>query len=99
MYITALKAFTYRDSTTGALTSIGHGTVAEVDSTVGNALISAGLAEAYTLVSPTGKKSITDMTETDVSAYATAQVSDENLVAGNIKKDVTILGVTGTYEA
>ena len=47
---------------------------------------------------PSGKKSLTDMTETDVSGYATAQVVDANLVAGNIKKDTTILGVTGSYE-
>lgn len=30
--------------------------------------------------------------------YATAQIVDADLVAGNIKKDVNILGVTGTYE-
>ena len=47
---------------------------------------------------PTGKKNITDTTETDVSAYATAQVVDANLVAENIKKDVVVLGITGTYE-
>jgi len=50
-------------------------------------------------ITPTGKKSITDTTETDVTNYATAQVSDSNLKATNIKKDVTILGVTGSYEA
>lgn len=98
MKIKALKAFTVRDSSTGALTSIAHGAVAEVDSDLGSELITEGLAEAYTLVNPTGKKSITDMTETDVAEYATAQVVDANLVAGNIKKDVTILGVTGTLE-
>lgn len=48
---------------------------------------------------PTGKKVITDTTEVNVSSFATAQVVDENLVAANIKKDVVILGVTGTYEA
>lgn len=49
-------------------------------------------------VTPTGKKTITGTAEVDVSEYATAQVVDSNLIAGNIKKDVTILGVTGTYE-
>jgi hypothetical protein len=34
-----------------------------------------------------------------ITPYATAQVVDSNLTAENIKKDVTILGVTGTYEA
>lgn len=46
----------------------------------------------------TGKVSITSTEEVDCSAYATAQVVDANLIAENIKKDVTILGVTGTYE-
>lgn len=57
------------------------------------------IANKYTgAVTPTGKKTLTNTTETDVAAYATAQVVDANLIAGNIKKDVTILGVTGTYE-
>ena len=47
----------------------------------------------------TGKVEITDTSEVNVTAYATAQVVDANLIAENIKKDVTILGVTGTYEA
>ena len=46
----------------------------------------------------TGNINITSTEQIDVSDYATAQVVDANLVAGNIKKDVTILGVTGTYE-
>lgn len=128
MKIKALKPFTMRDESTGALTSIGCGAVATVTDTVGNSLISDGLAEEYTLISPTGTKNITengediDVTqyasanvnvpnpstgkveitgtaEVDVTEYATAQVVDANLIAGNIKKDVTILGVTGTYEA
>lgn len=58
------------------------------------------IANNYTgAVTPTGKKNITDTTEVDVAEYATAQVVDANLVAENIKKDVTILGVVGTYEA
>ena len=97
--IEALEAFTHRDSSTGKLTTMAQGEVAEIDETVGGQLIEEGLAEAYTLITPTGKKTITDTTEVDVSGYATAQVSDENLVAENIKKDVEILGVTGTYEA
>lgn len=47
---------------------------------------------------PTGNINITDMQVTDVSAYATAQVVDADLLAGNIKKNVNILGVVGTYE-
>ena len=49
-------------------------------------------------ITPSGTKQITSTALTDVSAYANAQVVDSNLVAGNIKKDVAILGVTGTYE-
>lgn len=47
---------------------------------------------------PTGTINITDTSLTDVAQYRYAQVSDENLTADNIKKDVEILGVTGTYE-
>lgn len=50
-------------------------------------------------VTPTGNKEITSTDQVDVSAYATAQVVDADLVPGNIKKDVDILGVVGTYEA
>ena len=50
-------------------------------------------------VQPSGKKEITSTAEVNVASYATAQVVDEDLVAGNIKKDVDILGVVGSYEA
>lgn len=111
----------------GNITSLGYGDIAEVDDTLGASLIADGLAEAYTLVSPTGnlaitengegidvynkatvsvavpsptgKLEITGTAEVDCTAYASAQVIDANLIAENIKKDVTILGVTGSYEA
>lgn len=47
---------------------------------------------------PEGKKTITSTAEVDVKAYATAQVVDSNLTAQNIKKDVSVLGITGEYE-
>lgn len=126
--IQAVIPFTLRDSDTGALTSIGDGQIVEVSDALGTQLISEGLAQAFTLITPTGTKTITengeniDVTayakatvnvpnpstgkleitgtaEVDVTSYAAAQVVDANLIAGNIKKDVTILGVTGTYEA
>ena len=50
-------------------------------------------------ITPTGNINITSTAQTDVTNYATAQVVDANLVAGNIKKDVQVLGITGTYEA
>ena len=128
MKIEALIPFTMRDGSTGELTSIGCGQVVTVGDTLGNSLIADGLAKEFTLITPTGTKSITangediDVTqyatanvnvpnpstgkleitgtaEVDVTAYASAQVVDANLIAGNIKKDVTILGVTGSYEA
>lgn len=49
-------------------------------------------------VQPSGKKEITSTAEVNVASYATAQVVDEDLIAGNIKKDVDILGVVGSYE-
>lgn len=49
-------------------------------------------------VQPSGKKEITSTAEVNVANYATAQVVDEDLIAGNIKKDVDILGVVGSYE-
>lgn len=50
-------------------------------------------------ITPTGKKTITNTNETDVTNFATAQVVDDNLVASNIKKGVSVLGITGTFEA
>lgn len=49
-------------------------------------------------ITPAGNINITDTSETDVTNYATAQVVDVNLVAANIKKDVSILGVLGSFE-
>lgn len=128
MKIIATKPFTMRNSSTGELTSIACGAVATVTDEIGASLISDGYAEEYTLITPTGIKTITEnaenidvaqyakatvnvpnpstgkleitgTAEVDVTAYASAQVVDANLIAGNIKKDVTILGVTGSYEA
>lgn len=99
MKIQAVIPFTMRDSSTGALTSIGDGQIVTVTDAQGAQLIADGLAVEFTLITPTGSIELKDTAETDVTAYAKAQVVDANLIAGNIKKDVTILGVTGTYEA
>ena len=62
--------------------------------------ISGAIDEITTVAvaTPTGKLSITGTSEVNCASYATAQVSDADLVAENIKKDVSILGVTGSYE-
>lgn len=99
MKIEAIIPFTMRDSSTGELTSIADGQVVTVNDTLGAQLISDGLAKEFTLITPTGKLDITGTAEVDVTNYASAQVVDANLIAENIKKDVTILGVTGSYEA
>lgn len=46
---------------------------------------------------PSGKVNITSTSEVDVTNYASAQVVDANLVAGNIKQGATILGVAGSF--
>lgn len=75
MKIKALKAFTVRDSETGNLSSIAYGAIAEVSSTLGESLIADGLAEAYTLITPTGSIEITSNGTVDVTNYASAVVN------------------------
>ena len=48
-------------------------------------------------VKPEGTFVIEDTDAHDVSQYAKAQVVDDNLKPENIKEDIVILGVTGTY--
>ena len=50
------------------------------------------------LVKPSGTLQIKSAQQVDVSSYQYAKVTDANLTAENIKKDVTILGITGTHE-
>lgn len=53
------------------------------------------------MVVPSGNQDITTTDEYDVSAKATARVSAVErlkVIPGNIRKDVTLLGVTGSYE-
>lgn len=71
--------------------------------------VSAGTAgnSSVSLTASVNTRSSSDLTASTLtvtapSGYyasnATKTLSDENLVAGNIKKDVQIFGVTGTYE-
>lgn len=98
MKIKALKPFTLRDSSTGALKSIACGCVAEFDSTTANQLITDGLAEAYTLITPAGSVNITKNGTVDVTQYASAVINvgsytisyDANGGTGTIP-DVTVI--------
>lgn len=47
-------------------------------------------------VYPEGNLEITSIEQADVSAYSTAQIVDENLIAANLPKDMNILGIDGT---
>jgi len=71
--IQATKPFTLRVSMD--LTSVACNSVVELDSTLANQLISDGLAREYTLVNPTGTKSITANGEYDISEFAKVNVS------------------------
>lgn len=75
MKIKALLPFTLQDSEKN-LISVACGAVVDVTSELGASLISDGLAEEYTLITPTGTKSITENGENiDVAEYAKANVN------------------------
>lgn len=96
MKIKALKAFTVRDSETGELTSIAHGAVAEVDGTLGESLISDGLAEAYTLVNPSGSITITENGTYDVAEKASAVVNIASSIDALIDGSMTEINSNAT---
>lgn len=114
MKIKALEALTWRDSTTGNQISIAYGTVADIDQTVAEQLISEGLAVSYLDPAPTGTKSITENANNiDVADYAKANVNVPNPSTGTLSvtengtADVTdyasvsvnVVPVTVTYNA
>lgn len=75
MYIRALKPFTeYR--TDGSFFSPAAGSIFEVTDEKGAELVGNGLAEEYTLITPSGTKTITQNGENiDVAEYAKATVA------------------------
>lgn len=76
MKVKIKKPVTFRNGVSGELTSYRDGAIVTVSDETGAAWIADGLAEEYTLVTPTGTKTITANGEgIDVSGYAEADVN------------------------
>ena len=99
---TITKSYTPTESqqTETITAGTGYDGIGEVDVTVG------AISSSY-VGSGVARKSSSDLTASDLTVTAPAgyyassaakTLSDANLVAGNVKKDVQIFGVTGTYE-
>jgi len=75
--VRVLKPFTVRDAETGINTSYqGNQIVTGVADATASAWISAGFVEEYTLLTPTGKKTISANGDNiDVKEYATVKVN------------------------
>lgn len=50
---------------------------------------------AIRLLAPSGTKQITNTSTTNVEEFASAKITDSNLITANIKSGITILGVAG----
>lgn len=94
MIIKALIPFSLRDAETGDITSIACGAVVSMDSTLGNQLISDGLAVESTEITPTGTITLSANGTYDVSTYASATVN-----VGTLTVTYDVNGGTGSATA
>ena len=90
----AKQAFSVRNGSTGDITSYAFGEVFTVDSDTASAYKSAGLAEDYEEIDPSGTKEITKNGTYDVTLYETTTVDVEVLT---VTYDAN--GGTGTVAA
>ena len=94
MIIKALIPFSLRDAETGDITSLACNAVVSVSSTLGNQLITEGLAVESTEITPTGTITLSANGTYDVSTYASATVN-----VGTLTVTYDVNGGTGTATA
>lgn len=97
MVIKTLKAFTLRNTDTGKLTSFAFGSVATVDNSLANQLITDGFAVEYSPLVPEGVITIDANGTYEVTQYASAVVQVESnleIAVSAVTGDVDLLGLT-----
>ena len=96
MQIKALNAFSYVED--GEVYSIAHGAIVTVDDTLAQGFIADGLAQEYTLVTPTGTYNISGDGFYDIAGYASVNVEDM-LTVGLIERDLESVTIPSTVTA